>query len=107
MSQSLATVKKNVRVSWQQDSNGQEKETVQRVTDLPHHESQFLLLVVGAPLYRDYDYQTLNLTFAADVMKTSLFASLFPKPLERVVSFHACYRNFPPKFSKKLNLPDL
>jgi hypothetical protein len=50
MSQSLATVKKNVRVSWQQDSNGQEKETVRRVTDLPHHESQFLLLVVGAPL---------------------------------------------------------
>ena len=47
MSQSLATVKKNVRVSWQQNSNGQEKETVQPV---PHHESQFLLLVVGAPL---------------------------------------------------------
>jgi hypothetical protein len=28
---------------------------------------------------RDYDQQTLNLTFTANVVKTGLFASLFPE----------------------------
>jgi hypothetical protein len=71
---------------------------------------------------RDYDYQTLNLTFAGNAVKFGFIISLFPKPLKLSVTdsirvslllnpvlalFHACYRTFPPKFNKKLNLSDL
>jgi hypothetical protein len=34
----------------------------------------------------DYDYQTLNLTFAANVMKIGFFIGLFLKPLKRCVA---------------------
>ena len=34
---------------------------------------------------RDYDYQTLNLTFAINVMKFGLIIGLFPKPLKPCV----------------------
>ncbi|KAF8467587.1 cytochrome P450, partial [Russula ochroleuca] len=40
----------------------------------------------GAPLCRDNDYQTLNLSFAVNVMKFGVIISLFPKPLKRIVS---------------------
>ncbi|KAF8477701.1 cytochrome P450 [Russula ochroleuca] len=43
-------------------------------------------IFVGVPLCRDYDYQTLNLTFAVNVVKFGLVISLFPKPLKPIVS---------------------
>ncbi|KAF8467591.1 cytochrome P450 [Russula ochroleuca] len=43
-------------------------------------------IFVGAPLCRDHDYQTLNLTFAVNVMKYGMIISLFPKPLKHIVS---------------------
>ncbi|KAF8467570.1 cytochrome P450 [Russula ochroleuca] len=43
-------------------------------------------IFVGAPLCRDYDYQTLNLTFAVNVVKFGLIISLFPEPLKPIVS---------------------
>ncbi|KAH9993110.1 cytochrome P450 [Russula vinacea] len=43
-------------------------------------------IFVGVPLCRDYDYQTLNLTFAVNVVKFGLIISLFPKPLKPIVS---------------------
>ncbi|KAH9992086.1 cytochrome P450 [Russula vinacea] len=43
-------------------------------------------IFVGVPLCRDYDYQTLNLTFAVNVVKFGLIISLFPKPLRLIVS---------------------
>ena len=71
---------------------------------------------------RDYDYQTLNLTFAVNVIKFGLIIGLFPRPLKpcavssisvslslkpTLVSFPACYRTFLPRFNKKLNSSDL
>ncbi|KAF8463187.1 cytochrome P450 [Russula ochroleuca] len=44
-------------------------------------------ILVGVPLCRDYDYQTLNSTFADNVVKFGMIISLFPKSLKpRVVS---------------------
>jgi cytochrome P450 len=43
-------------------------------------------IFVGVPLCQDYDYQTLNLTFAVNVVKFGLIISLFPKPLKLIVS---------------------
>jgi hypothetical protein len=34
---------------------------------------------------RDYDYQTLNLTFAINVVKFGLIIGMFPKPLKPCV----------------------
>ena len=42
-------------------------------------------IFVGVPLCRDYDYQTLNLTFAINVMKYGLIIGLFPEPLKPCV----------------------
>jgi hypothetical protein len=72
---------------------------------------------------QDYDYQTLNLTFAVNVVKFGLIISLFPKPLKlcvvssvlvplsplkpTLVSFHGYYRTSPSRFNKKLNTSDL
>ena len=74
---------------------------------------------------RDYNYQTLNLTFAVNVIKFGLIISMFPRPLKPCVSSihikiyisfslkptsvlcHACYRTFPPRFDRKLNSSDL
>ena len=67
---------------------------------------------------RDHDYQTLNLTFAVNVVKFGLIIGLFPKPLKpcvvsefsicnplsllsALVLFHACYRAFLHKFNRK------
>ncbi|KAI0254422.1 cytochrome P450 [Lactifluus subvellereus] len=41
---------------------------------------------VGPPLCRNRDYQTLNLTFALNVVKFGLIISMFPKPLKALVS---------------------
>jgi len=41
---------------------------------------------VGIPLCRNPDYQTLNLTFAINVIKYATIISLFPKPLKPIVS---------------------
>ncbi|KAF8467566.1 cytochrome P450 [Russula ochroleuca] len=43
-------------------------------------------IFVGVPLCRDYDYQTLNLTFAVNLLKFGMIISLFPKPLRPIVS---------------------
>jgi cytochrome P450 len=43
-------------------------------------------IFVGVPLCRDYDYQTLNLTFAVNVVKFGLIIGMFPKPLKPIVS---------------------
>jgi cytochrome P450 len=43
-------------------------------------------IFVGAPLCRDYDYQTLNLTYAVNVIKFGLIIGMFPKPLKPIVS---------------------
>ncbi|KAF8488648.1 cytochrome P450 [Russula emetica] len=43
-------------------------------------------ILVGAPLCRDHDYQTLNLSFASNVLKFGFIISLFPKPLKPIVS---------------------
>jgi len=43
-------------------------------------------IFVGAPLCRDHEYQTLNINFAAKVVKFGLIISLFPKPLKPIVS---------------------
>ena len=71
---------------------------------------------------RDHDYQTLNLTVAVNVMKFGSILSMFPRPFKPYVvtsictplllrrtlgSLHACYRTFPYRFNKKLNLSDL
>ena len=75
---------------------------------------------------RDHDYQTLNLTFAVNVVKFGLIIGMFPKPLKpcvvpsicvkihmpfslksTLVLCHACYRTFPPRFDRKLNSSDL
>jgi hypothetical protein len=74
---------------------------------------------------RDYDYQTLNLSFAVNVVKFGLIIGMFPKPLKpcvvpsicvkihmpfslkpTLVLCHACCRTFPPRFDKKLNSSD-
>jgi hypothetical protein len=70
---------------------------------------------------RDHDYQTLNSNFAVNVIKYAMIISWFPNPLKprvfsyicitlslnpALVSFHACYRTFPPRFDKKLNSSD-
>jgi hypothetical protein len=106
--------------------------------DLPHHKpylcrgsSMFVIFsrslipsVVCADFLsgRDYDYQTLNLSFAVNVMKFGIIIGLFPKPLKpcvltsthvplftehALVSFHACYRISLPRFSNRLNSSDL
>jgi cytochrome P450 len=43
-------------------------------------------IFVGVPLCRDHDYQTLNLTFAVNVVKSAMIIGLFPKPLKLIVS---------------------
>jgi len=43
-------------------------------------------ILVGVPLCRDYDYQSLNLTFAVNVLKHGFIISLFPNPLKPIVS---------------------
>jgi hypothetical protein len=43
-------------------------------------------IFVGVPLCRDHDYQTLNLTFAVNVVRSALIIRLFPKPLRLIVS---------------------
>ena len=42
-------------------------------------------IFVGVPLCRDYDYQTLTLTFAINVMKYGLIIGPFPEPLKPCV----------------------
>jgi hypothetical protein len=70
--------------------------------DLPYHESYFCrcssMFVIIFPFYdpfsdlcwffagRDYDYQTLNLTFAVNLLKFGMIISLFPKPLRPCVT---------------------
>ncbi|KAI0284729.1 cytochrome P450 [Russula brevipes] len=56
-------------------------ETVQRVICRATNR-----VFVGVPLCRDRDYQTLNLTFAVNVIKFGVIISMFPKPLRLVVS---------------------
>ena len=75
---------------------------------------------------RDYDYQTLNLTFAVNVVRFGLIFGMFPRPMKLcVVPFihveihiifslkptsvlcHACYRTFPLRFDRKSNSSDL
>ena len=71
---------------------------------------------------RDYDYQTLNLTFAVNVVKFGLIIRIFPKILKpcvvpsirvplslkpTLVLCHGCYRTFPPRFDRRLSLSDL
>ncbi|KAH9992044.1 cytochrome P450 [Russula vinacea] len=41
---------------------------------------------VGVPLCRDHDYLNLNIGFAANLLKSGMIISLFPKPLKRIVS---------------------
>ncbi|KAH9992075.1 cytochrome P450 [Russula vinacea] len=43
-------------------------------------------IFVGVPLCRDHDYQTLNLTFAVNVMTSAMIIGLLPKPLKPIVS---------------------
>ncbi|KAN0118523.1 Cytochrome P450 [Russula decolorans] len=43
-------------------------------------------VIVGVPLCRDHDYQTLNLTCARNVVKCGFIISMFPKPLKFIVS---------------------
>jgi len=43
-------------------------------------------IFVGVPLCRDYDYQTLNLTYAVNVVKFGLIIGMFPKPLKPIVA---------------------
>jgi hypothetical protein len=43
-------------------------------------------IFVGVPLCRDYDYQTLNLTFAVNFTKFGMIISMVPKPLKLIVS---------------------
>ncbi|KAI0002407.1 cytochrome P450 [Russula compacta] len=43
-------------------------------------------IFVGVPLCRNRDYQTLNLTFATNVVKSGAIISLVPKPLKLIVS---------------------
>ncbi|KAF8491191.1 cytochrome P450 [Russula emetica] len=43
-------------------------------------------IFVGAPLCRDHDYQTLNLSFATKVVAFGAIIGLFPKPLKPIVS---------------------
>ena len=109
-------------------------------SNLPCHESyfcwssfmfvfHFLVLRACVDIFsgRDYDYQTLNLTFAVNVVKFGLIISMFPRPLKpcvapsihRVKNYipfsprptlvlcHACYQTFPPRFDRKLNSSDL
>ncbi|KAF8489259.1 hypothetical protein F5888DRAFT_1951995 [Russula emetica] len=57
------------------------QETIQRVICRTTNR-----IFVGTPLCRDYDYQTLNLTFAANAVKFGFIISLFPKPLKFIVS---------------------
>lgn len=71
---------------------------------------------------RDSGYQTLNLTYTINVVKSAIIIGFFPKPLKpcivssirvslslkpTLVSFHECYRAFPHRFDKKLSLSDL
>jgi hypothetical protein len=56
------------------------QETIQRVVCRATNR-----IFVGAPLCRNYDYQTLNITFAVNVMKSALIIRMFPKPLRRIV----------------------
>ncbi|KAH9992088.1 hypothetical protein BJV77DRAFT_465911 [Russula vinacea] len=39
-------------------------------------------IFVGIPLCQNYDYQTLNLTFAETVVKSAMIIGMFPKPLK-------------------------
>ncbi|KAH9975542.1 cytochrome P450 [Lactifluus volemus] len=41
---------------------------------------------VGLPLCRNRDYQTLNLTFAVNAVKSAAIIGMFPKPLKPIVS---------------------
>ncbi|KAH9975535.1 cytochrome P450 [Lactifluus volemus] len=56
-------------------------ETIQRVVCAISNR-----VFVGAPLCRNRDYQTLNLTFAINVVKFGMVLSMFPKPLRPIVS---------------------
>jgi cytochrome P450 len=56
-------------------------ETIQRVICATTNR-----VFVGAPLCRDRDYQTLNLNFAVNVVKSATIISMFPKPLKPIVA---------------------
>jgi len=43
-------------------------------------------IFVGAPLCRNYGYQTLNLNFAMNFLKSGFIIGLFPKPFKLIVS---------------------
>ncbi|KAH9992079.1 cytochrome P450 [Russula vinacea] len=43
-------------------------------------------IFVGVPLCRDHDYQTLNIDFVTNVVKSGMIISMFPKPLKSIVS---------------------
>ena len=104
---------------------------------LPRHESCFcwcpfmsviiststIHLVTCADFFsgRDYDYQTMNLTYTTNVVKSAIIIGFFPKPLKpcvvssnrvslslksTLVSFHECYRAFTHRFDKRLILLD-
>jgi hypothetical protein len=88
---------------------------------LRSHQQPVLIFIPGW----DYDYQTLNLTFAVNVVKFGLIIGMFPNPLKPcvvpsirvkihipfslkpfLVLFHACCRTSPPRFGRKLNSSD-
>ncbi|KAI0292784.1 cytochrome P450 [Russula brevipes] len=56
-------------------------ETIQRVICCTTNR-----VFVGVPLCRNRDYQTLNLTFAINVIKYGTIISMFPKPFKHIVS---------------------
>jgi hypothetical protein len=57
-------------------------------------------ILVGVPLCRDYDYQTLNSTFADNVVKFGMIISLFPKSLKPIVS--RMISNIPSQIQKEI-----
>ncbi len=84
----------------------------------------FVRSVLTLFLGRNRDYQSLNLTFAINVIKYGIIINMFPKPLKpyvvvpiyillslslrhTLVSWHACYRISLHRFNKRLDLSDL
>ena len=51
-----------------------------------HQQSVLIFFFSG----RDYDYQTLNLTFAVNVIKFGMIIGMFPRPLKPFVLLYSC-----------------